>query len=70
MLNRRELLKLPIGLLGKERPPSPEELEAAILNSSEASFLRDQALLVYIDPAMRITYYGAIFRELEESEGK
>ena len=65
MLNRRELLKIPLALFRKEADPTNGELAAALLNSSEASFLRDQALLVYIDPAMRITYYGMIFRELE-----
>jgi len=80
-MNRREFLT---GMLGKALPQAKksleirvdaleirdQEIEAALKNQGEASFMRDQALLVLFDPKLGITYYGTILRDYARDEKK
>ena len=84
MLNRREFLLGTLGKVGKKALGDGDntvlsvmrlqkevmENKAAIDNSSNASFMRDQALLEIVRSDAYITYYGRIIDGLTEGEQK
>lgn len=75
-MNRREFLT---GIVSQILPPKSDdpmtriaELEAALKNQGEASFMRDEALLRLISELKRkdlgITYYGMILEDFAKGQ--